>query len=219
MAPPETGFVLGGAAVRGAVPLLIAERGFAGMLPAVLAEAAGLRGLLLLATLTWFVAGLLEIAANTGVPYTGVLGNVVAVVLALTALELSARAVGRLFLPPPTADQARGVVGSLLARLVAGVTFEGGVGAPIRQHLGIDFSRSWALQYVRAAALPMLGFLALLAWGLSGIVLVPLDQRAVQERFGAPVPEEPMNTFWPLARVTSRPLARHSGVQRRSLDW
>src|SRR6202044_2381664 len=153
-----------------------------------LPEAAALRALAFLATLVTFAAGLLEIAANLGLPATATLGTLLALLVTATGLEISARALGRLFLPPPAPDAARAAVQSLIARIVtAGAAAEGGMGAPLRQHLGIDFSRSWALAYVRGAALPMLGFFLLLAWGLSGVTLVPLDARAVYERFGAPV--------------------------------
>ena len=37
--------------------------------------------------------------------------------------------------------------------------------------------------------------------------------------FGAPVPDEPMNSLRPSGKVTSRPLALQAGVQRLSLDW
>ena len=37
--------------------------------------------------------------------------------------------------------------------------------------------------------------------------------------FGAPVPEEPMNSLRPSGKVTSRPFARHSGLHRASFDW
>jgi regulator of protease activity HflC (stomatin/prohibitin superfamily) len=126
-----------------------------------------------------------------------------ALLVALTGLELSARALGRLFLPPPSPTVAQAAVQSLIARIVAaGAAVDGGIGAPLRQHLGIDFSRSWALAYVRAAALPMLAFFLLLAWGLSGVSLVPLDGRAVYERFGAPVavwhPGLHLGLQWPL---------------------
>ena len=36
--------------------------------------------------------------------------------------------------------------------------------------------------------------------------------------FGAPVPEEPMNSLRPSGKVTSRPLARHFGVHSASFD-
>ena len=37
--------------------------------------------------------------------------------------------------------------------------------------------------------------------------------------FGAPVPDEPMNSLRPSGKVTSRPLALQIGVQARSFDW
>lgn len=36
---------------------------------------------------------------------------------------------------------------------------------------------------------------------------------------GAPVPDEPMNSFLPSGNVTSRPLALQAGRQSLSLDW
>ena len=37
--------------------------------------------------------------------------------------------------------------------------------------------------------------------------------------FGAPVPDEPMNSLRPSGKVTSRPLARHFGLHSPSFDW
>jgi regulator of protease activity HflC (stomatin/prohibitin superfamily) len=75
----------------------------------------------------------------------------------------------------------------------------------VRQHFGIDFARSWALAYVRDAFVPVALLLVLLAGGLSGVALVPVDQRAVYERFGAPVQVLPPGLHfilpWPLGRV------------------
>jgi len=184
---PAVGYTLGGFLLLASFPLLVAERGLHIVPTTHLPEAPRLRALLLLTTLIWFATGLLEIAANIGMPCTTPLVAALAALTAATALELAARALGRLFLPPPETARASGAAASLIARLLAGVSAPGGIGAPMRQHLGIDFSRSWALLYVRAAALPMLGGLLLLAWLLSGVTLVGLDQRAVQERFGAPV--------------------------------
>ena len=81
----------------------------------------------------------------------------------------------------------------------------GSLAAPVRQHLGIDFSRSWALAYVRAAFTPLVLVLLLLCWGLTGVALVGFDQRAIYERFGAPVRVLPPGLHlvlpWPLGRV------------------
>ncbi len=202
-ASPETGFTLAATAVAAAFLLLIAERNLAAIPLRTLPEAAPLRAVALVGTLTAFAAGVLELAANLGLPATATIGTLVALAFTLTATELSARAAGRLFLPPPSPGAAHAAIHSLLARLIsAGARPEGGLGAPLRQHLGIDFSRSWALGYLRAASLPMLGAFLLFAWGLSGIALVPLDNRAIYERFGAPVavlhPGLHLGLPWPL---------------------
>jgi regulator of protease activity HflC (stomatin/prohibitin superfamily) len=200
---PHGGFVLGGVAVALAFFLLILERNLAAANTAVLPEAPGLRALAFLATGVCFAAGVLELVAAIGVAGTGYVGDALALLVALVGVELSLRALGRLFLPAPAPRLARAAVTSLIARGVsAGAQARGGVAAPLRQHLGIDFSRSWALAYVRAAVLPMVGFFLALAWGLSGVVLVPLDGRAVYERFGAPVavlhPGLHVGLPWPL---------------------
>ncbi len=61
------------------------------------------------------------------------------------------------------------------------------VNQAVTRHWGIDLSRSWALGFVGRAVLPIGLLLAVLAWGLTGLVALPLDQRAVYERFGRPV--------------------------------
>ncbi len=187
--PPATGFLLAGATIALAFALLIAERHFALTPKAALPEAASLRALFFSATLITFGAGLLEIAANLGLPQTAArLGTVLCLLTAVIALELAARAALKIFLPPPAPEAAQAATQSLIARLITlGASTPGGPASPLRQHLGIDFSRSWALAYVRAAALPMTAFFLLLAWGLSGVTLVPIDGRAIYQRFGAAI--------------------------------
>ena len=187
LAPAGMDYALGAGAIGLAFPLLIAERQLAAIPARVLPDAPGLRALALLATLTCFLSGLLELAAGFGLAFTDRAASLLALLVAATGCEIAARALGRLFLPPPLPDQARAACRSVIAlALVAGAR-EKGFAAPIRAHLGIDFSRSWALAYVRASALPMALCLGLLAWGLSGVVVVPLDQRMIYQRFGAPV--------------------------------
>jgi regulator of protease activity HflC (stomatin/prohibitin superfamily) len=202
IAPPPVCFAIGGAAIVLAFPLLIAERSVAVQSDSVLPEAAALRALLLAPVLAWPLLGALEIATGLGLPYTATATRVLAVVLALIAAELAARALLRLFLPPPSPETARAAVRSTLAGILSASARGDGLAAPIRAHLGIDFARSWALAYVRAA-LPAVALLLLaLAWGLSGVVLVGVDQRAVYERFGAPVavlrPGAHLILPWPL---------------------
>lgn len=187
-APVHAAHLLAGAPIVLGFPLLVVERWVAALPRSRLAEATDLRALVLLPALAFPAAGVLELAATLGVALAVPLGAALAALLGAVAVELAARALARAFLPPPAPDLARAAVRSTLAGIVAtGIRARGGIATPIRQHLGIDFSRSWALAYVRAAALPLALALLLLAWGLSGVVLVPLDQRAVYERLGAPV--------------------------------
>jgi len=196
----------GAAMVVLAFPLLLAERVVASVSPVRLPEAPALRALLFLPTVVLPAAGALEVLAGLGVP---VLAERLAAVLSLLpcaiAVELALRAVGRCFLPPPPAAVARAAVWSVLASLLAEGAGAGSLATPVRQHFGIDFSRSWALAYVRAAFAPMVLMLILLCWGLTGVAMVGFDQRAVYERFGAPVRVLPPGLHlvlpWPLGRV------------------
>jgi regulator of protease activity HflC (stomatin/prohibitin superfamily) len=205
LAPPATCYAIGAAAIAAAFPLLIIERQLAATQPRGLPEAPSLRALAFVAMGACFATGLLELACGFGLPFTARAGSLLALLLAAIGVELAARALGRLFLPPPEAHAARAACSSLLARLLSAGAGPGGVTAPIRAHLGIDFSRSWALAYARAAVWPMALGLGLLAWGLSGAILVPLDGRAIYQRFGAPVrvlhPGLHLILPWPMGTV------------------
>jgi regulator of protease activity HflC (stomatin/prohibitin superfamily) len=208
MAAPDAGYALGAGVVVLAFPLLVAERSLAGTRDALLPEAAGLRGLFFLAAAVTFLSGLCEILAASGLPGQVAAGTVIALVLAAAAAELGLRAGARLFLPPPRAEDATAACSALIATLLSSSASQGSLAAPIRTHLGIDFSRSWALGYVRQAFLPLTGSLLVLAWMLSGVVIVKLDARDVYERFGAPVrvlhPGLHLVLPWPMS--TTRPL-------------
>jgi regulator of protease activity HflC (stomatin/prohibitin superfamily) len=68
-------------------------------------------------------------------------------------------------------------------------------------HAGAAIARL-APAYMRAAFVPMLAFCGLLAWGLDCVTLVPMDARAIYERFGAPTavlhPGLHVGLPWPL---------------------
>lgn len=202
---PDTGWLCGGALIGLAFPLLIAERVLAACPPSRLPEAPGLRALLFLPTILLPAAGVLAIAAGLGAPVMAArLAETLSLLPCVIAAELAVRAIGRCFLPPPLPDDARAVE-STLARLLAEGTRARSLAEPLRQHLGIDFARSWALAYVRAAFAPLLLVLAFLGWGLSGVATVPLDQRAIYERFGAPAgvlqPGLHLVLPWPFGRL------------------
>ena len=75
----------------------------------------------------------------------------------------------------------------------------------LRTHLGLDFTRSWALAFLSAAVLPAVFGTALFCWGLTGVKLIELGQRGIYERFGAPVavlgPGLHLLLPWPLGRL------------------
>jgi regulator of protease activity HflC (stomatin/prohibitin superfamily) len=189
-----------------AFPLLLAERMLAAPAAARLPEAADLRGLLLAATLAAAASAALEVAAGLGAPALAVrLAALLSLLPSAMALEMALRAAGRCFLPAPADDAAR-AVGSRLARRIA--MGRGGARVPaVLRQLAPDLTRSWALAFSRAAILPLGLALAALAWALSGVALLRVDQRAVYERFGAPVAVLPPGLHlvlpWPLGRVRS----------------
>ena len=204
--PPDLCFALGGAAIVLAFPLLIGERSVASLPEVLLPEAPALRALLLLPVLVWPALGALEIATGLGVPFTDRLGRWLGLLVALLAAELAVRALLRLFLPPPPEAAARAAVHATLAGLLsAGLRGRAALAEPIRTHLGIDFARSWALAYIRRALPAVTLLLLAFCWGLSGVVMVGLDRRAVYERFGDPVavlrPGAHLILPWPLGRL------------------
>lgn len=210
--PPEmpaaesaSGVLPGAAAVLLSFPLLIAERTLAATPETRLPEATALRTLLLLPVLVWPLAGLAQIVAALGAPFAERAESLLLLPLTAVAAELALRALGRCFLPPPQPGQARAAIESLLARMLAEGLRTRSLTAPLRRHLGIDFSRSWALAYLRAATPPVLLLLVLVCWGLTGVILIGTDQRAIYERFGAVSgvlhPGLHVILPWPMGRV------------------
>jgi regulator of protease activity HflC (stomatin/prohibitin superfamily) len=182
---------------------LVAERIVNAFPAAQLPEAPALHRLLLLVTLTLAAGAGLQLAESAGLEWVVWLEAAIACLAALVATELALRALARLFLPTPQAAQARAAVDSVMAGLVIG-----GPRAPgtlLRTHFGLDFARSWALSFLRKAALPALVLTALLCWGLSGLKLIDLDHRGIYERFGAPVavlgPGLHLLLPWPLGKL------------------
>lgn len=198
--------LLGADAVVLTFPLLVAERVMAAVPKARLPEAASLQALLFVPVAIIPVAGVLELAAGLGAAWARPAMVVLALYVCLVAAELAVRALANWFLPPPAPAAARAAVASVAALLLQpGRVAPDGLAAPLRTHLGLDFSRSWALRYARSAFLPVGLLIALAAWGLSGVSLINLDQRGVYERLGAPVavwqPGAHLGLPWPLGRV------------------
>jgi regulator of protease activity HflC (stomatin/prohibitin superfamily) len=191
--PPQGEYLIAGAALLLAFPLLLAERTLAATKPAWLPEAPWLQALVFLPLVTLAIHAVLAVLDGLGADGTDgrwdlLAARLLAVLLGLVAVELVLRALAQWFLPPPPAERTRAAADSLLARLAyPGGLAASGLAAPLRETFGIDVSRSWALAYLRAAALPMLVATLAFCWGLTGLRLVGLDQRAVYQRLGVPV--------------------------------
>jgi regulator of protease activity HflC (stomatin/prohibitin superfamily) len=182
---------------------LVAERSMHAFPAAQLTEAPSLRRLLLLCTLLLLAAACVELGRAAQLTWIRWPALLLICLPCLVGLELSLRALSRMFLPAPAAAAARAVTESIFAAL-----FTGGPRAPgvlLRTHLGLDFARSWALSFLSAAILPAIGGTALLCWALSGLKLIDLGQRGIYERFGAPVavlgPGLHVLVPWPLGRL------------------
>ncbi|GAC1478435.1 MAG: hypothetical protein NVS2B11_01950 [Acetobacteraceae bacterium] len=188
-----------------AYPLLIGERVLATMPPSDLPEAPDLRALVLLAVIGLPLTGLLLLLGAAGLAQARLALVAMAGIGVLVSGELLIRALLRAFLPASDADGARAACHSLVATLLADGARAGGVSGSIRRNLGIDFARSWALSFVRAALPPVVLGLAALSWGLTGVIVVGPDQRAIVERLGEPVAVLPPGLHvaapWPIARV------------------
>ncbi|HEX3350044.1 MAG TPA: SPFH domain-containing protein, partial [Acetobacteraceae bacterium] len=203
---PADALTVAAALLAIAFPTLVAERMAAGISTAALPEAQPLRALMLLPVVFLPLAAVVVAGIGVGFDWASWGAQIGCVFLALAGIELAARALGQLFLPPPAhVADARAPLTSLLAALLAGSFGRHGLAGALHSQLGIDFARSWALRYLRAAAFPALLLTALLCWGLSGVVALPIDQRAVYERLGAPASVLNAGLHlvlpWPLGRV------------------
>lgn len=184
--PPE-GMLLaiGGSMLILAFPVLVLERSCAAISDAALAEAAGLTALLRAVLLVQIALGLALMLQSGGFTIAALLVPACAVLVLLVAAEFILRGVAATFLPsslarPAASSMVAACIGLHPLRLAS-------VNQAVARQWGIDLSRSWALGFAGRALLPIGLLLALLAWGLTGLVALPLDQRAVYEQFGRPV--------------------------------
>jgi regulator of protease activity HflC (stomatin/prohibitin superfamily) len=179
---------IGGGMLILAFPVLVLERSCAAISDAMLAEAPGLGALLRAVLFVQIVLGLALMLQGGGFTVAALLVPACAVLVLVLATEFVLRGVSVLFLPAPAPSAARPSASSTVAawirlrppRLTT-------MNQAIAKQWGIDLSRSWALGFAGRALVPIGLLLALLAWGLTGLVALPLDQRAVYEQFGRPV--------------------------------
>jgi regulator of protease activity HflC (stomatin/prohibitin superfamily) len=198
----------GGGMLLLAFPVLVLERTCVAISDAVLAEAPGLAALLRAVLLVQVTLGLALMLQGSGYTAAALLAPACAALVLVLAAEFVARGVAALFLPPAASSIARLAASSMVAACIRlHPPHLATVNQAVTRQWGIDLSRSWALGFVGRALLPLGVLLALLAWGLTGLVALPLDQRAVYEQFGRPVavlgPGLHLLLPWPLG-ITQR---------------
>jgi regulator of protease activity HflC (stomatin/prohibitin superfamily) len=201
--PLQAQQVFGGLLIVLAFPFLVLERIYANTAPEVLSDAPQLERLLRVPLVSFLGLGITSVLLSFGFEWPSTVERAMAVLIGLVSLELVLRGVAAAFLPIAPIGQRRSCADSTIASLLrltppTLATF----GTAVKRQLGIDLSRSWALAFVRRAALPVGLGMAVIAWCLTGVTALGLDERAVYERFGAPAailgPGLHIHLPWPL---------------------
>jgi regulator of protease activity HflC (stomatin/prohibitin superfamily) len=190
-------------------PLLVLERHFAHASQQKLPEAAILARLCRLPMLVLLGLALSSTAAWLGFAGAAVLiEHGVAIVIAAVALELLVRSVFRCYAAPvATAARTSHADSAIAGMLQPQWPNFAALSATVSSQFGIDLGRSWALGFIRRAALPALVILAVFSWLLTGVSALGLGERAVYEAFGKPVavlqPGLHLHLPWPLGTLRS----------------
>jgi regulator of protease activity HflC (stomatin/prohibitin superfamily) len=173
-----------GCLVAACFPILVLERQLsATRLSAVQPLSLLLR--MLLGNLLFFGVGFLLRWLQIG--WWLVLDHAAALFTALVAAEILLRAVSYFFMPLPPLEARRGYVESLVAGLLRLQRPSlATISASISREVGIDLGRSWALGFIRRAALPAAVGLTIAGWLMTSLTALDLSQRAVYEGLGVP---------------------------------
>ncbi|WP_413723965.1 SPFH domain-containing protein [Sodalis sp. RH16] len=204
----QTAYVVVGLLILAAFGLLVLERHLAASPPEQWPEAAGLMPVVRMVIAVQLLAVPCLLFANATSSWPGYLASLTGLLPALVALELMARAVLSLFTPRRERQEPRLVGESMLAaqlrwppRPLQFFQHE------LQQRFGIDLRQIWAFTFMRRASLPILAFLLLAGWLLTGVTEVPFNGRGIYERFGKPVkviaPGLNIGLPWPFGRVLS----------------
>lgn len=204
LAAPGTTGILAAASLVVAFLLLVIERHLATFNPRLLPEASVLAALVRLPIAVLLLCGLGCLLLYGGITRGAYAGRIAAILCLAVSAEMTLRALATLFIPFPPTLEARPTATSLLAGALV-LRRPRPVAATVRDWLGIDLTRSWAIAFVRAAFAPVLTVLVLFGWGLTGVEALRVDQRAIYERLGRPVavygPGLHVHLPWPLGRL------------------
>jgi regulator of protease activity HflC (stomatin/prohibitin superfamily) len=188
-------------------PLLVLERHFASVPPQILPDSVMLARLCRVPMLTLLGLGLASLLRWVDFPGVATLiEHSVGVVAGLVGLELALRSLAGWYAPRASAAQLRCHADSTIAGMLRLQWPDfASLSAGASRHFGIDLTRSWALGFIRRAALPCLLGLAASSWLLTGVSALSLSERAVYESFGTPAgvlhPGLHVHLPWPLGKL------------------
>ena len=192
--------VVGFIFVLGAFPVLVLERTFAG------GDTTDLGFLLRVPLLALLGVGLSQLLQTADFAWPIWVEQAVGALVLLVAIELLLRSLATAFMPSPSPQELHSVARSMLARTIPPAwPSPRGFNAALQRQLGIDLQRSWALRFAARASIPIGLAIVLLAWGITGVTALRIDQRAVEERFGKPEavfgPGLHLHLPWPFGRL------------------
>jgi regulator of protease activity HflC (stomatin/prohibitin superfamily) len=180
--------VLGGVLIVAAFPLLVLERSFAAVAAEMLPDAPQLDRLLRIPLTVCLGLGIAAVLRYLGFAWAIRVEQGLAILVVAVALELMVRSLAVAFVPFAPIERRCTVADSTIAGLLRfSVPSFQAFNTAVRQQFGIDLSRSWALAFVQRAMLPITLMMGILAWCVTGITALGLNERAVYERFGEPV--------------------------------
>jgi regulator of protease activity HflC (stomatin/prohibitin superfamily) len=180
--------ILGGTLIVAAFPLLVLERYCAGIVTEMLPDAPQLDRLLRIPLTMCLGLGIAAVLRSLGFAWAIRIEQGLAILVVAVALEVMVRSLAVAFVPFAPLAERRSVADSSLAGFLrfSAPSFQA-FNTAVRQQFGIDLSRSWALAFVQRAMLPVTLVMGILAWCVTGITALGLNERAVYERFGEPV--------------------------------
>jgi regulator of protease activity HflC (stomatin/prohibitin superfamily) len=187
-ADPLTLEILGGALIVASFPLLVIERSYAGIAAEMLPDAPQLDRLLRVPLTVCLGLGIASVLRALGFNWAIYVERGLAILTAAVALEIVLRALAVAFVPFAPIERRISVADSSIAGFLrfSAPSFQA-FSTAVRQQFGIDLSRSWALAFMQRAIVPIVLVLGILAWGVTGITALGLNERAVYERLGQPV--------------------------------
>ncbi|SEC73890.1 Regulator of protease activity HflC, stomatin/prohibitin superfamily [Pseudomonas saponiphila] len=189
-----------------AFALLVLERQLAQEPVLEWPEAGALAQLLRVSILCLLVSALCLLFSSDAALWPVRLAVLIGLLPALVAGELLLRALLSLFSPQREQLEPRLLAHSVIADMLRwppqpllSLQHE------LHNRFGIDLRQIWAFTYMRRALLPVLAVVLAIAWLLTGVHELSLQNRGIYERFGKPLqvfgPGLHVGLPWPLGRV------------------